>query len=91
MEDIIFILIVLGIILIVIQVYWEIHMRTDDKYISKKSSEEIEEEFDKKREEGNLNWFYTFCLSVRKFVCKRILLKVGAILLGIGLILNMTF
>ena len=49
MEDIIFILIILGIALIVIQVYWETQMRSDDKYIAKKSSEEIEEEFEKKR------------------------------------------
>lgn len=91
MEDVIFITIGLGVCFILLQVYWEIDMRTDDKYIAKKSSEKIEEEFEEKRKNGNLNWFYTISLSVRKFIRKRLLLKIGAILICIGIILKIIF
>lgn len=88
MEDVIFISITLGVCLILLQVYWEIHMRTDDKYIAKKFSEEIEEEFEEKRKEGNLNLFNVISLSIRKFIRKRLLLKIGTILICMGIILK---
>ena len=91
MKDIIFILIALGVCLILLQLYWEINMRTDDKYIAKKSSVKIEEEFEVKRREGILNWFYIISLGVRKFIRKRLLLKIGAILICIGIILKIIF
>lgn len=91
MEDVIFISIALGVCLILLQVYWEMDMRTDDKYIARKSSEKIEEEFEEKRKKGNLNWFYNISLSVRKFIRKRLLLKIGAILICIGIILKIIF
>ena len=57
MEAYSLLIIVVGIYLILLQNFFEIHMRTDDKYILKKTSEDIEEELEGKRKKTK----FIFC------------------------------
>lgn len=52
METYSLLVIVIGICLILLQIFFEIHLRTDDKYIAKKSSENIQKELEEKKEKG---------------------------------------
>ncbi len=87
-----FILVILGVSLILLQIYIEIHMRTDDKYVTKKSTETIIQELEEKRKsEGKLNLWDSHNLSTRVFIQNRMLGKIGVILIGIGIILEIMF
>lgn len=85
MEAYSLLILVVGICLILLQIFFEIHMRTDDKYILKKTSEDIEEELEGKKTKFNL--FYSIDLIFRKFIIRRFLLKIGVILICIGIII----
>ena len=78
--------IVIGVCLILLQIFFEIHLRTDDKYIAKKSSENIQKELEEKKEKGELNLFYSIDLNSRKFIIRRFLFKIGVLLICIGII-----
>lgn len=83
------ILIVIGVMLGLLQVYIEIHTYTDDKYISKKSTDVIINELiEKKKMNGKLNWWDSMNLSTRVFVKKRLLLKIAFVSIIIGIILK---
>lgn len=77
MEAYSLLIIVVGIYLILLQNFFEIHMRTDDKYILKKTSEDIEEELEGKRKKTKFNLFYSIDLIFRKFIIRRFLLKIN--------------
>ncbi|PUE67398.1 hypothetical protein [Arcobacter lacus] len=81
----------LGVFLILLQIYVKIDIGFDDRFWGKKSSKEVLQERLKMNEEGKLNWFYQFDLYIRIFVSKALFLKIGVILIFIGLILNIAF
>ncbi|MFY9085091.1 hypothetical protein [Aliarcobacter cryaerophilus] len=85
MEDYSLLLIILGVFLILLQIYIKIDTGFDDRYIAKKSSEEVLQERLKMNEEGKLNWFYQFDLYIRIFLSKALFLKIGIILICIGI------
>lgn len=86
-----FILAGLGLFLMFLHLYVKVDVGFDDKYWGKKSSEEVLQERIKQNEEGKLNWFYKFDLIIRKLINEKFLLKTGAILLCVGIILNIAF
>ncbi|RBQ28325.1 hypothetical protein [Aliarcobacter vitoriensis] len=85
MEDYGLLLIILGVFLILLQIYMKVDAGFDDRYIAKKSSEEVLQERLKMNEEGKLNWFYQFDLYIRIFVSKALFLKIGIVLICIGI------
>ena len=91
MEDIIFITIVLGVCLLVLQFYSEIQIWSDDKYLFKSTTRDVIQKLEKKREEKKLTLGDSVNLSLRVFIFKRTLLKIGAILICIGIILKVIF
>lgn len=91
MEDYSLLVIILGVFLILLQIYIKIDTGFDDRFWGKKSSEEVLQERIKMNEEGKLNKLYQFDLYIRIFLSKALFLKIGAILIFIGLILNIAF
>ncbi|OHD92929.1 MAG: hypothetical protein A2W83_00960 [Sulfuricurvum sp. RIFCSPLOWO2_12_43_5] len=86
------VLIFIGVALVLLQLYIEIQVKSDAKYLSKKSPEQLIQELeDKKEMEENLTLWDSFDLNTRLFIKKRILGKIGAILLGIGIVLEIIF
>lgn len=87
-----FFVIVIGVGLILLQIYVEVHMRTDDKYTSKKSTDIIIKELEEKKlKEGKLTFWDAQNLYISVFVCKRIMLKIGLALTILGVILALIF
>ncbi|RBQ26757.1 MULTISPECIES: hypothetical protein [Arcobacteraceae] len=86
-----FLLIGLGLFLILLQIYVKIDIGFDDRFWGKKSSKEVLQERIKMDDEGKLNWFWKFDLFLRKLMNEKLFLKVGVILIFIGLILNILF
>ncbi|WP_310441543.1 hypothetical protein [Sulfurimonas sp.] len=83
------VLIFIGIGFILLQIYIEIHMKTDDKYVTKKSTDIIIKELKEKRKiEGKLGFMDSHNLKTRVFIHNRVILKLGAILFCIGIILK---
>lgn len=83
------VLIVVGVGFVLLQIYIEVHMKTDDKYVTKKSTDIIIKELEEKRKmEGKLGFLDAHNLRTRIFVQNRIILKLGVILFCIGIILK---
>jgi len=91
MENISLLVIALGIFLVFLHIYVKIDSGFDDRFWAKKSPEEILQERIKMNKEGKLNKFYQFDLYLRIFLSKNLLLKIGAILICIGITLNIIF
>ena len=67
-------------------------MRTDDRYLSKKSTDTIVKELEEKKiREGKLTLWDTQNLYGRVFVSKRIMLKAGSVLTVLGITLALIF
>lgn len=86
----------LGLFLVFLHIYEGLDgFFNEDRYIAKKSSEEVLQERLKMNEEGKLNKLYQFDLYYRIFMNKKknriLLLLFGVILFCIGLILNILF
>ena len=81
----------LGVFLILLQIYVEIDIGFDDRFWGKKSSKEVLQERIKMDEECKLNWFWKFDLFLRKLMNEKFFLKIGAILIFIGIVLNIIF
>lgn len=81
----------LGVFLILLQIYVKIDIGFDDRFWGKKSSKEVLQERIKMDEEGKLNWFWKLDLFLRKLINEKFFLKMGAMLIFIGLILNIVF
>lgn len=76
----------LGLFLVFLHIYEGLDgFFNEDRYIAKKSSEEVLQERLKMNEEGKLNWFYQFDLYIRIFLSKALFLKIGIILICIGI------
>lgn len=91
MEDIGLLAIALGICLLVLQFYVDYEGASLDKYINKKSEEEIIKNYQDKKDNGTISFFERFDLRFRAFFRTKILYKIGAILLYIGVILEIIF
>ncbi|WP_066404686.1 hypothetical protein [Aliarcobacter cryaerophilus] len=91
MENISLLVIALGVFLILLQIYVEIDIGFDDRFWGKKSSKEVLQERIKMDEECKLNWFWKFDLFLRKLMNEKFFLKIGAILIFIGIVLNIIF
>ncbi|KLE06250.1 hypothetical protein [Aliarcobacter butzleri] len=82
----------LGLFLVFLHIYEGLDgFFNEDRYIAKKSSEEVLQERLKMNEEGKLNKLYQFDLYYRIFLSKKLYLKIGVILICTGLILNIVF
>ncbi|MDD3325439.1 MAG: hypothetical protein PHN38_10005 [Sulfurospirillaceae bacterium] len=85
-------LIIIGVGLVLLQIYIEVHMRTDDKYLSKKSTDTIVKELEEKKiREGKLTFLDTQNLYGRVFISKRAMLKAGLVLAVLGIALALIF
>ncbi len=85
-------LIVIGIGLVLLQIYLEVHMRTDDKYLSKKSTDTIVKELEEKKiREEKLTLWDAQNLYGRVFIGKRIMLKAGLVLIVLGIALALIY
>lgn len=85
-------LVIVGVALVLLQLYIEIQVKSDAKYLSKKSAELLIQELeDKKEREGKLTFRDSLDLNTRLFIQKRTLGKIGAILIGIGIVLEIIF
>ena len=85
-------LIIIGIGLVLLQIYIEVHMRTDDKYLSKKSTDTIVKELEEKKiREEKLTLWDAQNLYGRVFIGKRVILKVGLVLIVLGIALALIF
>jgi hypothetical protein len=62
-----------------------------DKYINKKSEEEIIANYKDKENNKSISFFEKFDLYFRNFFRTKILYKIGAMLLGIGIVLIILF
>ena len=91
MVDYSLLVIILGVFLILLQIYIKIDTGFDDRFWGKKSSKEVLQERIKMDEECKLNWFWKFDLFLRKLMNEKFFLKIGAILIFIGIVLNIIF
>lgn len=91
MEEVISILIILGGSLLFWQFGMEYQMSGDDKYICKQSKEEIIRKYEEKKNNGEITLSEKMYLNIRIFLRSRILYKIGAILICIGIILKIIF
>lgn len=88
MDVIIFRLLVTGGLFIVLQIYWEIHMRTDDKYIAKKTSEKVLSEIIEAEKKTKKSHYLIVVRLTRVLIMKRVYLKIGVLLIILAFILQ---
>lgn len=85
MEDYGLLVIALGVCLLVLQFYIDYEKASLDKYINKRTEDEIIKDYQEKKNNGTITFIEKFDLKFRSFFITKILYKIGTILISIGI------